>query len=151
MTSSEFENYCFLRLYSSDFNDCRHLVRMIRRYRKLDVRYALLRDLTVAYSRPFSGNSHGTKGKHSLSLKYVPAEHRAMHDRLFSLRNNQFAHSSMKFHNPRVAKLGNLLAISRKSVDFAYLDRSLTEIEKLVVAVEENVNEAVLVMQERLF
>lgn len=142
MTPEEFETYCFLRLYSSDLNDCRHVIRMIRRYRKNDVRYALLRDLAVTYYRPFSGNSKKVKGKHSLSQSYVPAEYKELHRRLSDLRNFQFAHSPLKFHDSKVAKLGNLIATSRKSVDFAYLDRSLLDIERLVVSVEANVNAA---------
>jgi len=150
VTSEELENFCFLRLYSSDLNDCRHLIRMIRRYRRNDVRYALLRDLAVTYSRPFSGNSKKVKGKHYLPLSYVPAEHNEMHRRLFDLRNFQFAHSSLKFHDTRIAKLGNIVATSRKSVDFAYLDRSLLEIERLIVSVEANVNEAAAALEARL-
>jgi len=150
VTPEELETFCFLRLYSSDLNDCRHVIRMIRRYRKKDVRYALLRDLAVAYSRPFSGNSRRLKGKHSLSESYVPAEHKGMHRRLFDLRNFQFAHSDMKFHDPKIAKIGYIIATSRKSVDFAYLDRSLKEIERLVVAVEENINNAAAALGARL-
>lgn len=150
MTSEELETYCFFRLYSGDLNECRHLIRMIRRYRKNDVRYALLRDLAVTYSRPFSGNSRKNKGKHHLSLCFVPAEHKEIHNRLFELRNSQFAHSSMRFHDSKLAKLGNVIAMSRKSVDFAYLERSLSDIERLVVSVETNVNEAALAMQASL-
>jgi hypothetical protein len=123
---------------------------MIRRYRKTDVRYALLRDLAVTYSRPFSGNSKKVKGKHSLPPEFVPPKHKKMHQRLFDLRNYQFAHSSMKFHDPKLTKLGNVVAMSRKSVDFAYLNRSLSDIEQLVTSVESNINEAAAAMQARL-
>ena len=150
MSSAEFETYCFLRLYSGDLNDCRHTLRIIRRYRKADVRFALIRDLAVTYSRPFSVNRGKVIQKHVLKLKHVPSAHRKMHDRLLELRNCQFAHSSLEFHNPKVAKLGNVFAMSRKSVGFEYLDQSLAEIEALIIAVETSVNDAVLVLQARL-
>jgi hypothetical protein len=150
MTSQELEEYCFLRLYSGDLNGCRHVLRMIRRYRKPDIRYALIRDLAVTYARPFSGNDRKVRGKHSLSLDYVPTEHRGIHRRLCDLRNFQFAHSSLKFHNPKLAQFGDLVAMSRKSVDFAQLDRSLIDIEILVVQVESNINSAAFAMQARL-
>lgn len=150
MTSGEFETYCFLRLYSGDLSDCRRTLRMIRRYRKKDVRYKLIRDLAVTYSRPFTGNRGKVIKKHFLPLKHVPSAHRKMHDRLLELRNCQFAHSSLEFHNPKVAKIGNNFAMSRKGVCYEYLDQSLAEIESLVIAVEASVNKTVLVLQARL-
>ena len=150
ITSGEFETYCFLRLYSSDLNDCRHTLRMVRRYSKTDILYALLRDLAVTYSRPFTGNRGKVIKKHFLSLKYVPSAHREMHERLLELRNSQFAHSSLEFHDPKVTKVGNMFWMSRKGVGFEYLNQSLEEIGSLIKSVEASINSAALVFQARI-
>ncbi len=73
-----------------------------------------------------------------------------MHARLLELRNCQFAHSSLEFHDPKVAKLGSVFAMSRKGVDFAYLDRSLTEIEQVIMAVEASINAEAAAIEARL-
>jgi hypothetical protein len=88
MTTAEFENYCFLRLYSIDLNTAAHAIAILKRYRKADEQVALLRDIAVTYSRPFSvnhGNEHRT---HQLAIKHVPRQARGLHNRLLDLRNS---------------------------------------------------------------
>lgn len=96
--------YRFYRLYSVDLDSARYSLRMLRRYRRSDIRFCILRDLIVSYARPFSGNKGPTGGEHSLSVKYVPTKHRPLHSELIDLRRQVFAHTDFTYHDPRLSK-----------------------------------------------
>jgi hypothetical protein len=96
--------YRFYRLFSVDLDTARYSLRMLRRYRRSDIRFCILRDLIVSYARPFSGNKGPSGGGHSLSLKYVPAEYRPLHNELLDLRMQVFAHTDFAYHDPRLSK-----------------------------------------------
>ena len=101
---ARFEQYKFLRLHSIDMDTALGTLKILKRYRRDDIKVALLRDIAVVYSRPFSLNK-GMKGKHCLSeKKYVPAEYRDLHSKLLDLRNKQFAHTDVTFHDPKFMK-----------------------------------------------
>ena len=56
MTKADMERYYFYRLYVIDFDAAKHTFEVLRRYKRNDIRFYLLRDLVMCYSRPFSGN-----------------------------------------------------------------------------------------------
>jgi hypothetical protein len=141
---TKFENYKFLRLHLVDMNTALGTLKMLKRYRRDDIKVALLRDIAVIYSRPFSGN-RGKTGKHFLSeKKYVPVEYRDLHDKLLDLRNKQFAHTDALFHDPKFMKWkgdkGVSFSMSFKTFDYLGLLRNLKNIEALIKSVESNIN-----------
>ncbi|RYG88452.1 MAG: hypothetical protein EON58_19980 [Alphaproteobacteria bacterium] len=154
MSPQEFEQYCFLRLYSVDLDTAAKAIPILRRYRRNDVRFALLRDIAVIYSRPFSVNRGKLIKKHVLSLKHVPSSLRPLHDRLLKLRNTQFAHTDLDFNSPKVMRLGTegrpIYAMSLKSVDYAQLLTHDSDISRLINAVAASVNAAIEAHQTRL-
>lgn len=140
----KFEKYKFLRLHSVDMNTALGTLKMLKRYRRDDRKVALLRDIAVIYSRPFSG-SRGKTSKHFLSKKeYVPVEHRELHDKLLGLRNKQFAHTDALFHDPKFMKWtgdkGVAFPMSFRTFDHLGLLRNLKNIEALIKSVESNIN-----------
>lgn len=153
MTSAEFEYYCFLRLYSIDLDTAKKAIPVLRRYRKKDVQVALFRDIAVIYARPFSVNNGREIPKHQLPLAHVPKSERALHKELIDLRNSQFAHTDLKFHNPRVARFGTkdkpLYPMSFKSFDYRRLLDRLPKIEALIKAVEKSVNNEIQSYEKR--
>lgn len=143
----KFENYKFLRLHSVDMDTALSTLKMLKRYRRDDIKVALLRDISVIYSRPFSGN-RGKTGKHYLSeKKFVPSEYKDLHDRLLDLRNKQFAHTDAVFHDPKFMKWkgdeGVAFIMSFKTFDYLSLLRNLKKVESLIRSVECNINSAV--------
>lgn len=141
---ANFEKYKFLRLHSVDMDTALGALKMLKRYRRDDIKVALLRDITVIYSRPFSAN-RGKFGKHLLSEnKYVPAEYRDLHERLLDLRNKQFAHTDAIFHDPIFMKWkvdkGVAFPMSLKTFDYLGLLRDIKKIETLIKSVEFNIN-----------
>ena len=142
MTEREFEKYCFLRLYSIDMDTAYHTIKMLKRYRRDDIKVALLRDIAVTYSHPFTGNKGIKISKHFLSEKHVPKQYKSLHKKLLESRNGQFAHTDVKFHKPKVMRwrgdAGNAYPMSFKSFDYLGLFRQLPEIEKLIKAVESS-------------
>lgn len=96
--------YRFLRLYSIDLQIARQTLALLRRYRRIDVRYALLRDAVVAYARPFSGNRDPSGKSHRLPRQLVPKAHRPLHDDLLNLRNQLFAHTDFAARRPTVMR-----------------------------------------------
>ena len=153
MTPAAFETYCFLRLYSIDLDTAAKAIPVLRRYKRADVQVALLRDIAVTYARPFSVNRGNEIPKHQLPLTHVPKSARALHKELIDLRNSQFAHTDLKFHDPKVARFGTKqkpwYPMSFKSFDHHRLLHRLAEIEALVKAVEQSVNAEVQRYEER--
>ena len=72
--TQEKELYHFLKLYSVDFYSAKHIRQVLKRYRRKDVRYCILRDLIVTYCRPFSGNKGDKIANHKLTIQVVPRE-----------------------------------------------------------------------------
>ncbi len=141
---AKFEKYKFLRLHSVDMDTALGTLKMLKRYRRDDIKAALLRDIAVIYSRPFSGN-RGKFGKHFLSeKKYVPVEYRDLHDKILDLRNKQFAHTDAVFHDPKFMKwkgdTGVAFLMSFKSADYIGLLRDLKRVEALIKSVENSIN-----------
>ncbi|TBN49839.1 hypothetical protein [Pseudomonas sp. BGI-2] len=140
------EHYYFLRMYSVDLNTARLAVKVLKRYRRADVRYALLRDLIVTYVRPFSVNK-GRQSKHILSVKrHVPASMRSLHDELVRVRMQQFAHTDLTYYSPLTLTFRgpngefNGYGTMFKGYDYGALLEKLPHIEKLIAAVETSVN-----------
>lgn len=136
------EQYYFYRLYSIDLDTAKHILRVIKRYRRKDVRYCLLRDLVVSYSRPFSGNKGKEMRSHVLTKKVVPKELRPLHTELLELRNQLFAHTDYTYRRPKVANWSTdshkWFPMSFRGYDYNKLDIRLSEIENLLMAVEKN-------------
>lgn len=140
------EPYYFLRMYSIDFSTARGAIKVLKRYRRPDVQYPLLRDLIVAYVRPFSTNK-GPLSKHTLGVKqHVPPLMRALHQELVRVRMQQFAHTDLTYYTPETLAFkgpnGEFhgYAMMFKGYDYAALLRRLPEIEELIRAVESSVN-----------
>jgi hypothetical protein len=143
MTDADFEEYCFLRLYSIDLDTALNALRVTKRYKKLAVKCALLRDVTVTYGRPFSTNRGIEITKHQLSISHVPKNLRALHEELMQLRNNQFAHTDLKFHNPKVAKFGTrnrpVFPMTFKNFDYQKIFERLNDVETLIKSIDTSI------------
>lgn len=154
MTPTEFETYGFLRLYSIDLDTTVKAIPVLRRYKRGDVQVALLRDIAVTYARPFSINRGILIPRHQLSLIHVPKSARAIHKELIDLRNSQFAHTDLRFHDPKVANFGTKqkpwYPMSFKCFDYRRLLDRLSEVEALVKAVEKSVNAEITRYEERI-
>ncbi|MEI8014654.1 MAG: hypothetical protein WCH20_07420 [Nitrospira sp.] len=143
MQAQQFEQYCFYRLYSIDFDTVRHSLRMLRRYRRQDVRHSILRDIMVGYARPFSGNKGRLIKEHRLKTKYVPSQLRSLHNEMIDARMRMLAHTDYDFRNPRVARWpstrGSLYPMAFRRDDMEKFENRVMQIEALVKAVESNV------------
>lgn len=140
--SQEKEQYHFLRLYSIDFDTAKHILRVLKRYRRKDVRYCILRDLIVTYCRPFSGNKGDKMTKHTLTAKVVPKELRPLHNELLNIRNQLFAHTDYTYRQPKVINWSTdtykWFPMQFRGFDYDKLDKRVPEILKLVQSVESN-------------
>lgn len=138
------EKYKFLRLYCSDFNDALHTLKVLRRYRKKDVRYALIRDVVVTYCRPFTESKGFGIRKDLLGLKTVRSEMRGLHNELLTLRKEIFAHTDLTYRNPKVAKWApGFYPMSFKGFDYAALERKLPKIEKMIEHAQKQVRDEI--------
>lgn len=153
MTEIEFEKYCFLRLHSIDMDTAVQTVKTLKRYKRADVQVALLRDIAVTYARPFSRNKGNKISKHALPERHVPRQLKPLHKRLLDLRNNQFAHTDLVFHKPKIMRWrtdsGDVYPMTFKSFDYQNLLRQLSEIETLIKAVESSINSEVKAYEVR--
>lgn len=147
VTSISPEQYYFYRLYSIDLDDAKHILRVLKRYRRKDVRCCLLRDLVVTYCRPFSGNKGNKMTSHVLTTKVVPRDLRALHNELLSLRNQLFAHTDYTYRRPQVANWSTgshkWFPMSFRGFDYNRLDAQVPEIHELVIVVEKNLQDII--------
>lgn len=143
MDAYKFERYCFLRLYAIDLDTALHTVRVLRRYKRADAQYPLLRDIAVTYARPFSTNKGEKIRAHCLSMRHVPAAMRELHRELVRLRNEQFAHTDLKFYRPNISKFRNetksWFLMSLKGYDYKSLLNQLAAIESLIRLIGESI------------
>ena len=96
------EQYKFYRLYRMDFEQAINTLKIIRRYKKKDVRFSLLRSFVISYACPFSGNQGKLNKNHKLKVTFVPKAQRKLHNELVDLRMQLFAHTDLSFLNPKV-------------------------------------------------
>jgi hypothetical protein len=142
MKQPDEEQYYFYRLYSIDFGATKHTLRVLKRYRRQDVRASILRDIVVSYTRPFSGNRGENTRNHQLGKRFVPPEFQALHEELLRLRCEQFAHTDRTYYKPKAANWSRLgrkwFPMSFRGYDYSKLDAQVSSIERLVAAVERN-------------
>ena len=145
-------DYRFFRLYEHDFAEARETLKMMGRYRRHDVLFALLRDAVVAYARPFSVNKKPTKGRHELPLRFVPRVRRSLHRELIALRMTMFAHTDFIARSPRVTLWDNgepprpILSFSNPPYE-AWLRRR-SEVASLVAEMEGAVKDEIARIEE---
>lgn len=149
LSANEDREYQWARLFSVDFSDVRHSLRVLRRYRRQDVRGCILREIIVAYVRPFSGNKD-SKGKYQINAKsYVPRAHRALHKYLVNLRQQFIAHTDFAPNRqPRIVSFappsnGRIATMAFWAFDYARVDAKIAEIEQLVAAVDANLDQRI--------
>ena len=140
--SKEKEQYHFFRLCSIDLDTAKHILRVLKRYRRKNVRYCILRDLVVTYCRPFSGNRGIEIKKHTLPNKFVPQHLRSLHDELIDFRNRLFSHTDFTYRGPKVLNWSTesykWFPMQFRGFDYDKLDKRVAKITKLVQAVESN-------------
>lgn len=145
VTREDAENYRFSRLYSIDLEMAKQSCDLLARQNDLELRYCILRDIVVTYSRPFSKNLGRVYRKHALAEDAVPAAMRGLHTELLKLRDQAFAHTDHDFRNPQIARFpreggAGLYSMSFRNPSYEDLNTRLPEIRELVVAVEQCVN-----------
>lgn len=138
------EEYKIFRLYSMDFGEVLHTFKVLRRYKKKDIRCVLIRDIIIAYCRPFT-ESKGDKGKkHRLSSKAVHPNMKDLHKKLLDLRHQLFAHTDLTYKKPKVAKWSDKLFImSFKGFDYKTIENELSKIKQLIEYAQEWVNNSI--------
>ncbi|MBI4222867.1 MAG: hypothetical protein HY607_09300 [Planctomycetes bacterium] len=116
-------------------------MKMLKRYKRTDVRNALLRDITVTYAKPFFGNKGEKISKHTLTLKFVPLRQRDLHNELMNLRKQLFAHTDLTYKNPKVANWSSekrrWFPMSFRGYDYSSLNKRIDEIVNLISSVQD--------------
>ena len=152
--TQEKEKYYLYKLYSVDFDSAKHILKVLKRYRRKDVRYCILRDLIVTYCRPFSGNKGDKITNHKLTIKVVPKELRPLHKELLDYRNQLFAHTDYTYRRPRVVNWSTdtykWFPMALRSFDYGKLDNRISEISKLIQSVEMNLHSLINKIEESI-
>ena len=151
---SELAAYGFLRLYSIDLEMARQSCDLLETIRELQARQPILRDAVISYCRPFSGNRAKDGSTHHLSLRFVPTELRGLHEELFDLRMQAFAHTDVEFRNPQIARWprtagGANYLVGFRNPSYDDLLRRIPEIRDLVCQVENSINTKVRKLEMR--
>ena len=138
------EWYVFLRLCEHDLDSARSSIRMIKCYREEGVKLALIRDVIISYARPFSKNRGRITEEHRLKDSFVPMEHKALHDDLLRFRDQVFAHTDIKAHDPTLgrwpAKSGYIYPIAFKNLSANLFANKLQEMSALIQEVHNAIN-----------
>ena len=96
------ERYKFYRLCDIDFDTASHALRLLARYKRLNIRFLIIRDAIISYARPFSGNKGLSGSSMILPVKFVPKHFNDLHVELMNLRNRAIAHTDLDFIDPKV-------------------------------------------------
>jgi len=147
--------YPFYRIADIDFEAALSSLKIIKRYKRLDVRYALLRDIVVSYARPFVECKSLNGDKHRLEIKkFVPKVSRVLHDELIRLRHELFAHTSLIYRNPRFVDWSRngrkWFPMSFRAYDYQNLNRRLEDIFKLISSARRNLQKEIGLIEEDL-
>jgi hypothetical protein len=152
--TQEKEQYHFLKLYSVDFDSAKHILQVLKRYRRKDVRYCILRDLIVTYCRPFSGNKGDKIANHKLTIQVVPRELRPLHNELLDFRNQLFAHTDYTYRQPKVVNWSTdtykWFPMAFRGFDYGKLDNRVSEISNLIQSVEMNLQARINKIEESI-
>jgi len=146
-SDAQFQQYLFHRICSLGLDETLQALAVLRRYRRPDVRYCLIRDIVVSYARPFFVTYGYQQRKHCLPRSTVPRAHRSLHNELLTLRRQLFAHSDFSYRRPRVAQWvlpdRVIYPMGFGQADYASLSRRAGDIERLVRAVKLHVDQLV--------
>lgn len=141
------EKYKFLRLYDMDFESALHTLKVLRRYRKKGVRYALIRDVIVTYGRPFT-ESRGFKiDRDFFGIKFDHPDIEKLHNDLLTLRKELFAHTDLTYKNPKVVNWStetySWFPMSFKGFDYGTIESKLPEIKRLIEHAQKQVRDRI--------
>ncbi|QSH42410.1 hypothetical protein P0136_02910 [Lentisphaerota bacterium ZTH] len=91
-------------LYRMSFEQAIATLRVMKRYKKKDVRNLLFRSFVIAYAAPFSTNKRlkFVAGNHHCSDKFIPKSLKDLHNEIIKLRNELFAHVDLEARNPKL-------------------------------------------------
>jgi hypothetical protein len=138
------EQYNFYMLADTDMNQALNTLKLIRRYKKKDVINALIRDVVVTYSRPFTYCKGNYKTKYMLDKdEFVPKKFHALHEKIIRYRHQVFAHTDLTLRKPRLGRLqfgsGNRYAMSCKIISPRDFENYLPKIGETIHQVKENI------------
>lgn len=130
--------YRFLVMYGEDIGRALGSLWLVKEQTDTRVRECLLRDIVIAYARPFSLNRSATGVTHRLSLNVVPRDLQELHRELCTLRNQLFAHTDLAARRPRVTSLTeHIKFIKSEDADYDDLLSRIDQIEALLQAVHD--------------
>ena len=134
---NKLEKYKFLRLYDMDLEMALQSIEMMKRYRRKDIRYSIIRDVIVTYCRPFT-ESKGIKIKKDLmAVKFTSQDMQSLHNELLTLRKQLFAHTDLIYKKPEVSnwstEVYKWFPMSFRGFDYSSLDNRVSEIKELVL------------------
>lgn len=142
------EKYAFLRLYDHDLEMAIQTIKVLRRYRRKDVRFPLLRDIVVTYCRPFTESRGDGIRKDFLGVrKFENPEMESLHNKLVNLRSELFAHTDLTFKKPQIANWSKgdkkWFPMAFKGFSYEELDSELPNIINLIKYVQEDLKKQI--------
>jgi hypothetical protein len=149
------EQYNFYMLADTDMNRALNTLKTIRRYKKKDVINALIRDIIVIYSKPFT-NCKGTHiARHRLDKdEFVPISLHALHEKIMKYRNQIFAHTDLTARKPRLGRLqvgsGYRYGIAFRGFSPSDFEKDLPRIEETIRKVKEKISTKLRDIEKKL-
>lgn len=148
------EKYLFHRLSYNDILQAIQSLSVLKRYKKRDVRFALLRDFVVSYARPFVGSKGFVCNNHKLNESLVPKDSKELHKDIIHIRHKLFAHNDLNFRDPKVvnwSEAGILsFPMSFKGSGYEKLDDHHPDMLKLAEVVLNNIRKEIAKREPRL-
>ena len=149
---NKLEKYKFLRLYDIDFEMALQTIVILKRYKKNDVRYALLRDIVVTYARPFTESRGFQINKDRHGVKFKNNKMKTLHEEMINLRMQLFAHTDLTYRNPKVVNWSTetqkWFPMAFRGFDYDTLESRITEIKALIEYVRKQLREEISVYEE---
>ncbi len=98
------ERFVFLVIADGDMNEAQAALDAVPRYRDDTVRFGLLRDAVISYSRPFKRCNGKYVKEHRLGADVVPQQYEDLHKRLLGYRDQITAHLDIDVRDPTLIR-----------------------------------------------
>lgn len=154
MDERAFEHLHFLRLWIMDFDDVIQSIVLLEKVKDKAIRYRLIRDIAVTYSRAFLTSKGQLIPRHRCRETFVPKDHISLHMELINLRNQRLAHTDFNRFNPKISRwktrLGWRYQMSFRGLNYEHLEKKIPDIEQLAKRVRESLQNEITSYEEQL-
>ncbi len=147
------EEYVFYRFATDDLTEAYSSLKLIKRYKREIVIFALIKIAIISYSRPFK-TCHGKYGRYKIKDNIIPENFKSLHQKIIKYRDQIFAHSDILEKKPSVNKLRienkTRFSITYRGFSPKDFHHEIEKMKKLIKAILSSLNLRIDEIEQKL-